>query len=41
MIQVDPAALEKTGFPVVRTSAKTGAGVEETFASLARTMAKN
>jgi small GTP-binding protein len=39
--EVDPAALEKAGFPVVRTSAKTGAGVEETFASLARAMAAN
>jgi small GTP-binding protein len=34
--EVDVSALERLGFPIVRTSAKTGEHVEETFASLAR-----
>jgi small GTP-binding protein len=37
--EIEPRALEQLGFPVVRTSAKTGAEVEETFAALARAMA--
>jgi small GTP-binding protein len=35
---IDPAALQALNLPVVRTSAKTGSEVEETFASLARSM---
>jgi small GTP-binding protein len=37
--EIEPSALERLGFPIVRTSAKTGAEVEETFAALARAMA--
>ena len=40
--QVDPAAyarLAEQGWTITRTSAKTGAGVEETFQTLARRMA--
>ncbi len=36
--EIEPSALEQLGFPVVKTSAKTGAEVEETFATLARAM---
>jgi Fe2+ transport system protein B len=35
---IDATDLAKLGFPVVKTSAKTGAEVESTFASLARAM---
>jgi hypothetical protein len=35
---IEPGALDRLDMPVVRTSAKTGAAVEETFASLARAM---
>ena len=35
---IDPVALQALDLPVVRTSAKTGSEVEETFASLARAM---
>ena len=35
---IDPDALRKLNLPVVRTSAKTGAEVDATFASLARAM---
>jgi hypothetical protein len=35
---IDPGALEQLGFPMVKTSAKTGTEVEETFAWLARAM---
>ena len=34
--EIDPAALERFGVPVVRTSAKSGEHVEDTFAALAR-----
>jgi small GTP-binding protein len=36
--EIEKSALEQLGFPIVKTSAKTGAEVEETFASLARAM---
>jgi len=35
---IEPAMLEQLGLPVVKTSAKNGTEVEETFASLARAM---
>ena len=35
---IEPGRLEHLGFPIVKTSAKTGTEVEETFASLARAM---
>ena len=34
--EIDPTALERFGVPVVRTSAKSGENVEDTFAALAR-----
>ena len=34
--EIDPTALERFGVPVVRTSAKSGEHVEDTFAALAR-----
>ena len=37
--EMEERLLERLGFPVVKTSAKTGAEVEETFAALARGMA--
>jgi small GTP-binding protein len=36
--EIDPAALERFGVPIVRTSAKSGEHVEDTFAALARAM---
>jgi small GTP-binding protein len=36
--EIEPDALQTLNLPVVRTSAKTGTEVEETFASLARAM---
>jgi small GTP-binding protein len=36
--EIDPTALERFGVPVVRTSAKSGEHVEDTFAALARAM---
>jgi small GTP-binding protein len=36
--EIEPSSLERLGFPVVKTSAKTGTEVEETFAALARAM---
>ena len=36
--EIDPTALEHFGVPVVRTSAKSGEHVEDTFAALARAM---
>ena len=36
--EIEPSRLEQLGFPIVKTSAKTGTEVEETFASLARAM---
>jgi signal recognition particle receptor subunit beta len=35
------AALEASGVPIIKTSAKTGHAVEEAFTSLARAMTKN
>ena len=40
MWEIDPGKLEQLGFPIVRTSAKTGSEVEATFAALARAMAQ-
>ncbi|MGH9383017.1 MAG: Rab family GTPase [Vicinamibacterales bacterium] len=37
--EVEPGALERLGCPVVKTSAKTGTDVEETFVTLARALA--
>jgi small GTP-binding protein len=36
--EIEEGILARLGIPVVQTSAKTGAGVEETFASLSRAM---
>jgi small GTP-binding protein len=36
--EIDPNGLERFGVPVVRTSAKSGEQVEDTFAALARAM---
>ena len=38
--EIDPTALERFGVPVVRTSAKSGDQVEDTFATLARAMVR-
>jgi small GTP-binding protein len=35
---IEPGTFEQLGFPIVKTSAKTGTEVEETFASIARAM---
>lgn len=38
--EIDPTTLERFGVPVVRTSAKSGDQVEDTFATLARAMVR-
>ncbi len=35
---LEPSTLQQLGFPIVKTSAKTGTEVEETFAAIARAM---
>jgi small GTP-binding protein len=39
--EIEPSALERLGFPIVKTSAKAGTAVEETFAALARAMTQS